>query len=115
MKTNIIAKYTNMKQYMKYLCAVLLAIGTSAHAWAVTETMDFTQCWGIGTSYESGVYTYGGYAIEAHYAKYNSYNNYWILNYYKENTPSRPAWGGIILPPFDGTVSSITVTSAQMA
>lgn len=110
---NIIAKYTNMKQYMKYLCAVLLIIGTSAHAWATTETLDFTQCWGISTDYESGVYTYGGYAIEAHDAKYNSYNNYWILNYYKENTPSRPAWGGIILPPFNGTVSSITVTTGS--
>lgn len=110
---NIIAKYTNMTQYMKYLCAVLLIIGTSAHAWAVTETMDFTQCWGIGTSYESGVYTYGGYAIQAHDAKYNEYNDYWILNYYRENTPSRPAWGGIILPPFNGTVSSITVTTGS--
>lgn len=110
---NIIAKYTNMTQYMKYLCAVLLIIGTSAHAWAVTETMDFTQCWGIGTSYESGVYTYGGYAIQAHDAKYNEYNDYWILNYYRENNPSRPAWGGIILPPFNGTVSSITVTTGS--
>lgn len=33
MKTNIIAKYTNMKQYMKYLCAVLLVIGSYASAW----------------------------------------------------------------------------------
>lgn len=30
---NIIAKYTNMKQYMKYLCAVLLVIGSYASAW----------------------------------------------------------------------------------
>ncbi len=36
MKTNIIAKYTNMKQYMKYICAILLVIGTSASAWGKT-------------------------------------------------------------------------------
>ncbi len=113
MKTNIIAKYTNMKQYMKYLCAVLLIIGTSAHAWATTETLDFTQCWGIGTSYTSGVYTYGGYAIQAHDAMYNRYNDYWILNYYYSDVSGHNAWGGIILPPFDGTVSSITVTSGS--
>ena len=33
MKTNIIAINTIMKKYMKYICAVLLLIGTSAHAW----------------------------------------------------------------------------------
>ncbi len=107
---NIIAKYTNMKQYMKYLCAVLLAIGTSAHAWATTETMDFAQCWGMGSSgYESGVYTFGGYAIEAHDAKYNTYSNYIQLNYLSGG--NHDAWGGIILPPFSGTVSSIQVTA----
>ena len=39
MKTNIIANNTVinmiMKKYIKYLCAVLLVIGTSAHAWAL--------------------------------------------------------------------------------
>lgn len=34
MKTNIIANNTNMKTYVKYLCAVLLLIGTSVSAWA---------------------------------------------------------------------------------
>ena len=111
MKTNIITNITNMKTYLKYLCAVLLLIGTSAHAWATTETMDFTQCWGIGTNYESGIYTYGGYAIEAHDAKYTTYNNYWLLQYY--SSQSHTAFGGIILPPFDGTVSSITVTAGS--
>lgn len=38
MKTNIIAKYTNMKQYMKYLCAVLLVIGSYASAWGENAT-----------------------------------------------------------------------------
>lgn len=35
---NIIAKYTNMKQYMKYLCAVLLVIGSYASAWGENAT-----------------------------------------------------------------------------
>lgn len=35
---NIIAKYTNMKQYMKYLCAVLLVIGSYASAWGANAT-----------------------------------------------------------------------------
>lgn len=109
MKTNIITNITNMKTYLKYLCAVLLLIGTSAHAWAVTETMDFTQCWGIPETYSTGVYTYGGYAIQAHDAKYNSYGNYWVMQYL--STGDHNAWGGIILPPFNGTVSSITVTT----
>lgn len=112
-KTNIIAKYTNMRTYFKYLCAVLLIIGTSAHAWAVTETMDFTQCWGIGETYTEGVYTYNGYAINAYYAKYNHYNDYWILNYYYSDVSDHNGWGGIILPPFNGTVSSISVTSGS--
>ena len=109
MKTNIITNITNMKTYLKYLCAVLLLIGTSAHAWATTETMDFTQCWGIPETYSTGVYTYGGYAIQAHDAKYNSYGNYWVMQYL--STGDHNAWGGIILPPFNGTVSSITVTT----
>ena len=97
---------------MKYICLVLMIIGTSARAWAVTETMDFTKCWGIGTSaYESGEYTYGGYAIYAHDAKYNSYNDYWVLNYLSSGDHN--AYGGLILPPFDGTVSSITVTAGS--
>lgn len=123
MKTNIITNITNMKNvvnrtfmvkktYLKYLCAVLLLIVTSAHAWAVTETMDFTKCWGLGSSsYETGVYTYGGYALQAHDAKYTTYNNYWLLQYY--SSQSHTAFGGIILPPFDGTVSSITVTAGS--
>lgn len=106
---NIITNITNMKTYLKYLCAVLIIIGTSAHAWAVTETMDFTQCWGIPETYSTGVYTYGGYAIQAHDAKYNSYGDYWVMQYLSSGDHN--AWGGIILPPFNGTVSSITVTT----
>ena len=41
MKTNIIANNTVintiMKTYLKYICAVLLVIGTSAHAWGAGE------------------------------------------------------------------------------
>ena len=102
-----------MKNVYKYICLVLMLIGTSASAWATTETMDFTQCWGIGTTYDEGVYTYNGYAIEAHHAKYNQYNDYWILNYYYSDVSDHNGWGGIILPPFNGTVSSISVTSGS--
>lgn len=110
MKTNIIAKNTIMKNVYKYICLVLMIIGTSMRAWATTETMDFTGCWGMGYSgYESGTYTYGGYTVEAHDAKYNRYSNYWQLNYLSSG--SHDAWGGIILPPFTGTVSSIRVTA----
>lgn len=37
MKTNIITNHTNMKQYIKYICAVLLLIGTSVHAWGAAS------------------------------------------------------------------------------
>lgn len=111
MKKNILNN-TIMKT-MKYICLALMIIGTSARAWAVTETMDFTQCWGIGTTYADGVYSYNGYAIEAHKAKYNQYHDYWILDYYYSDVSDHNGWGSIILPPFNGTVSSISVTSGS--
>lgn len=37
MKTNIITNHTNMKQYIKYICAVLMIIGTSVHAWGAAS------------------------------------------------------------------------------
>ena len=113
MKTNNTVINSIMNKYMKYICAILLVIGTSVSAWATVETLDFTQCWGIGTTYDEGVYTYNGYAIEAHHAKYNQYNDYWILNYYYSDVSDHNGWGGIILPPFNGTVSSISVTSGS--
>ena len=36
MKSNILSINTIMKTYMKYLCAVLMLLGTSAHAWGTT-------------------------------------------------------------------------------
>ncbi len=42
MKTNIITNITNMKTYIKYLCAVLLVIGTSARAWGSAVTFHYT-------------------------------------------------------------------------
>lgn len=49
MKTNIIANNTVintiMRTYLKYICAILLVIGTSAHAWAsITVTQTLTGC-----------------------------------------------------------------------
>ncbi len=110
-------KHTIMKQYIKYLCAVLLVIVTSAHAWATTETLDFTQCWGIGTSdYENGTYSFGGYAIEGNSVKYNTYSpEHLMLNYYRENDVQRVAWGSVILPHFSGVISSIQVTTPSNA
>lgn len=101
-----------MKQYIKYLCAVLLII-TSAHAWATTETLDFAQCWGIGSSaYENGTYSFGGYAIEGTSVKYNTYSpEHLMLNYYRENDAQRNAWGSVILPHFSGVISSIQVST----
>lgn len=37
MKTNIITNHTNMKQYIKYICAVLLLIGSSVNAWGTAS------------------------------------------------------------------------------
>ncbi len=46
MKTNIIANNTVintiMKKYMRYICAVLMIIGTSAHAWATHPGGNYT-------------------------------------------------------------------------
>lgn len=113
MKTNNTVINSIMKQYIKYLCAVLLIIGTSAHAWATTETLDFAQCWGIGSSaYENGTYSFGGYAIEGTSVKYNTYSpEHLLLNYYRENDAQRNAWGSVILPHFSGVISSIQVST----
>ena len=43
MKTNIITNQTNMKQYIKYICAVLLLIGTSAHAWGTGIYLEYNS------------------------------------------------------------------------
>lgn len=45
---NIITNITNMKSYLKYLCAVLLLLGTSAHAWGSVTY----KVWN-GTSYDN--------------------------------------------------------------
>lgn len=113
MKTNNTVINSIMNKYMKYLCAVLLIIGTSAHAWATTETLDFAQCWGIGSSaYENGTYSFGGYAIEGTSVKYNTYSpEHLLLNYYRENDAQRNAWGSVILPHFSGVISSIQVST----
>ena len=123
MKTNIIAKYTNMKQYMKYLCAVLLAIGISAHAWAVTETMSFntSDCvWGFnqgGQAYSTGTYSAYGFTIYGDHIKYNyyvdksyPYEEHWQgMQIEYNNNGDHTANGYIILPNFGGTISSISV------
>ncbi len=43
MKTNILVNNTNMKQYIKYLCAVVLMLGMSISAWgAVIDKTNYT-------------------------------------------------------------------------
>ena len=43
MKKNILAINTNMKNVLKYFCAVLLVIGTSAHAWGQAPSLSITE------------------------------------------------------------------------
>lgn len=53
---NIITNITNMKSYLKYLCTVLLLLGTSAHAWGSVTY----KVWN-GTSYDNdGTVEIGG-------------------------------------------------------
>lgn len=56
---NIIAKYTNMKQYMKYLCAVLLVIGSYASAWGQAPSLSITERVNIDASDFTGYYSPG--------------------------------------------------------
>ena len=59
MKTNIIANITNMKTYIKYLCAVLLVIGTCAHAWGQAPSLSITERVNIDASNFTGYYSPG--------------------------------------------------------
>lgn len=43
MKTNILAINTNMKNVVKYFCAVLLVIVTSAHAWGQAPSLEILE------------------------------------------------------------------------
>lgn len=70
MKTNILAINTNMKNvvnrtfmvnktYFKYLCAVLILIGTSAHAWGQAPSLSITERVNINASDFTGYYSPG--------------------------------------------------------
>lgn len=119
MKTNIIKINTIMKNvvnraigakknYLKYICAVLLLIGTSARTWAtVTDTFgDFTNCgWGFNTNsdpFASGTYTLDKLILIGDKVKVNTYSGYESLLLTKAN-----GGGSVTLPAFDGTVSKI--------
>ena len=58
MKKNILSINTIMKKYMKYICAVLLLIGTNAHAWGQAPSLSITERVNIDvsdfTNYNSG-------------------------------------------------------------
>ena len=107
---------TVMKNYMKYICAILLLVGTSAHAWATTESISFgTACDQVpanSSSYGSGTYTFGGYAIYGTAVKYTTYDPAHIqLNYYQSDISTHNAWGSITLPQMPGVVSAIQVNA----
>ena len=59
MKTNIIAKYTNMKQYIKYFCAILLVIGTSAHALGQAPSLTIVERVSVDASDFTNYYSPG--------------------------------------------------------
>ena len=110
MKTNIFTNNTIMKT-LRYICLVLMIIGTSAHAWGTTETLNFAKCdWGFSTSdYEWNYYSSDGYAIEAYAVKMQYYGgNYNGIMIDREG-------GYIILPPISGTISRIDVTATSGA
>lgn len=116
MKNEVNRTFMVKKNYMKYICAVLLLIGTSAHAWATTETISFAsacdQVPANSSSYGSGTYTFSGYAIYGTAVKYSTYSPAHIqLNYYQSDQSSHNAWGSITLPQFPGVVSSIRVNA----
>ena len=103
-----------MEKSLKYICAVLLIIGTSTHAWATTETVSFaTACGAVPTNtsvYGSGSYSFAGYAISATSVKYTSYAPaHLLLNYLSSGDHNE--WGSVTLPQFSGIVSSIQVTA----
>lgn len=55
----ILANNTIMKMYLKYFCAVLLVIGTSAHAWSQAPSLSITERVNIDASDFSGYYSPG--------------------------------------------------------
>lgn len=117
MKKNILNN-TIMKT-MRYICLLLMIIGTSAHAWATKETIDFTtNCGKVPQNtkyYGSGAYTFSGYSINAASVKFNSYNSTLLLNYYYSNDANHNAWGSVTFPQINGVISSIKVTTPSTA
>ena len=109
---NIIVNNTNMKTYLKYLCAVLIALATHAHAWATTETLNFAKCdWAFSTSaYEFGYYSADGYTVYAEDVKENYYESVYYSIMLEKNTSAF-----IQLPTMPGVVSRIDVVASTRA
>lgn len=121
MKKNILNN-TIMKT-MKYICLLLMIIGTSAHALATEETLAFnnsTCVWGMnqgGQSYSSGTFGAYGFTIYGDHIKYNyykedsyPYTEHWQgvqLQYLSSG--NHDAAGYIILPNFGGKVTAISI------
>lgn len=123
MKTNNTVINSIMNKYMKYICAVLLVIGTSVSAWATEETIAFntSDCvWGFnqgGQAYSTGTYNAYGFTIYGDHIKYNYYKDksypyaeHWQgaqLQYLSSG--DHDAAGYIILPNFGGKITAVSI------
>lgn len=93
MKTNIITNNTIMRTYMKYLCAVLMIICTSAHAWGAANIADgrYELVTDVSTLNTSDSYIIAGsksglWAMQP----YSSGNNCSCVKILSSFTPSSP-------------------------
>ena len=136
-KTNILSINTIMKKYMKYLCAVLLLIGTSASAWAtdVTDVSNITSgakyriratksgpgtCYLVVTPSTSGTPVIGGKTTDSKEGTlftFTKESNKWYIHFYVGATKwyltvSGDETNGYITPTTDKTsvgISNYTV------
>ncbi len=100
MKTINILNYMIMKNYIKYFCAVLLLMGTSANAWGlvIREQIEIKQ--GAWTNYQDGSGYYNGIKYDVTMKSTQIYKN--------GSSITIPANGSvIILAPSGGTVEKI--------
>lgn len=105
MKTNIITNNTIMNNVFKYICAVVLLLGTSTHAWGNTtvtlssfgDDTDCTETWCDGGSFTdngSNTWTANGYSVSS---------GRLVIGKGGENYLQTPNFG-------DNEIKSITVT-----
>lgn len=110
MKTKIFNKLLTF-----VLIASALSVVQTSLAATTNETLDFSSsCWGIPDGiYTSGEFYDHGYNIVGEHLKYNSYNDYILMNYLSSG--EHDGWGTITLPTFSGTVSNIQIFAPSSA